>query len=144
MHSSSTLFVLIFVATACFYSQGRHCFTADNPRLALPCVLFFLIQMADYLSARHSPARPTGQCICRHCDMNPVENEQHFLFYCPLYTGIRQRHNALFGPARALETKVAFASACSAMLTNCLRSPTTFTFQARMSDESHLALQPGL
>ena len=30
--------------------------------------------------------------------MNAVENEQHFLFYCPLYTGIRQQHDALFGP----------------------------------------------
>ena len=37
-----------------------------------------------------------GQCIC--CDMNAVENEQHFLFVCPLYTGIRQQHTALFGP----------------------------------------------
>ena len=43
---------------------------------------------------------PTCQRKCRRCDMimNAVENEQHFLFYCPLYTGIRQQHTALFGP----------------------------------------------
>ena len=30
--------------------------------------------------------------------MNAIENEQQFLFDCPLYTGIRQQHTALFGP----------------------------------------------
>ena len=30
--------------------------------------------------------------------MNAVSNEQHFLFDCPLYTGIRQQHAALCGP----------------------------------------------
>ena len=80
-------------------------------------------QMAEYLSARPSLAffaliefrlgshrlrvetdrwlplkPPTGQRICRHCDMNAVENEQHFLFHCALFTGIRQQHTALFGP----------------------------------------------
>ena len=67
-------------------------------------------QMAEYLSARPSPALfalikfrlrshrlrvetdrwlplkpPTGQCIRRHCDMNAVENEQHFVFDWPTY-----------------------------------------------------------
>ena len=84
-------------------------------------------QMAVYLSARPSPAlfalikfslgshrlrfetdmwlpvKPlTGQCICRHCDMNAdsVQNEQHFLFARPLYalSGTMQQHTALFGP----------------------------------------------
>ena len=40
---------------------------------------------------------PIGQRICRHCVMNAVETKQHFLFDCPLYTGIRQQHTVLFG-----------------------------------------------
>ena len=79
-------------------------------------------QLAEYLSARPSPALfalikfrlgshrlrvetdrwlpvkpPTGQRICRQCDMNAVENEQHFLFDCPLYIGVGQKQTALFG-----------------------------------------------
>ena len=85
--------------------------------------IFVSDQMAEYLSARPSPALfalikfrlgshrlrvetdrwlprkpPIGKRICRHCVMNAVENEQHFLFDRPFYTGIRQQHTVLFGP----------------------------------------------
>ena len=119
--------------------------------------------MAEYLSARPSPALfalikfrlgshrlrvetdrwlpvkpPTGQRICRHCDMNAVENEQHFLFDCPLYTGIRQQHTILFGPdqgsIRLFLERSADQIPLAAHYIQC----------ARMSDESHLAPQPGL
>ena len=123
-------------------------------------------QMAEYLSARPSPALfalikfrlglhrlrvetdrwlpvkpPTGQRICHHCDMNAVENEQHFLFDCPPYSGIRQQHTILFGPDQGsirlfLERNADQIPLVAHYIHLC--------FQARMSDESHLAPQPGL
>ena len=123
-------------------------------------------QMAEYLSTRPSPALfafikfrlgshrlrvetdgwlpvkpPTGQRICRHCDMIAVENEQHFLFDCPLYPGIRQQHTILFGPDQGsirlfLERNADQIPLVAHYIHLC--------FQARMSDESHLAPQPGL
>ena len=29
--------------------------------------------------------------ICTYCDLNDIENEFHFMFYCPLYHELRQR-----------------------------------------------------
>ena len=73
--------------------------------------------------------------------MNAVENEQHFLFDCPLYTGIRQQHAILFGADHGsirlfLERNADQIPLVSHYIHLC--------FQARMSDESHLAPQPGL
>ena len=123
-------------------------------------------QMAEYLSARPSTALfalikfrlgshrlrvetdrwlpvkpPTGHRICRHCDMNAVENEQHFLFDCPLYTGIRQQHTILFGPDQGSIRLVLERNADQIPL---VAHYIHLCFQARMSDESHLAPQPGL
>ena len=36
---------------------------------------------------RHKP--PREQRVCRHCSMQAVEDEQHFLFDCPFYSIIR-------------------------------------------------------
>ena len=102
-------------------------------------------QMAEYLSARPSPALfalikfrlgshrlrvetdrwlpvkpPTYQRICRHCDMNAVENDQHLIAF------FIQALGSSILPCLVL-IKVAFASFWSAMLTKCLWSPTIFT-----------------
>ena len=76
--------------------------------------------MATYLQARPSPAlfslikfrlgahwlrgetdrgllSPRDKRICQHCHMQAVEDEQHFLFDCPLYTQIREQHEFLSG-----------------------------------------------
>ena len=29
--------------------------------------------------------------LCIYCDLDTVEDEFHFVFYCPLYHGLRQR-----------------------------------------------------
>ena len=44
------------------------------------------------------PRPPREQRVCRHCSMQAVEDEQHFLFECPLYSIIRGQHFSLFGP----------------------------------------------
>ena len=38
------------------------------------------------------------QRVCRHCSMQAVEDEQHFLFDCPFYSIISGQHFSLFGP----------------------------------------------
>ena len=43
------------------------------------------------------PKPPREQRICRHCSMQAVEDEQHFLFDCPFYSIIRGQHFSLFG-----------------------------------------------
>ena len=42
-----------------------------------------------------NPRRDKIKSCCLHFDA--VEYEQHFLFDCPLYTGIRQQHTVMFG-----------------------------------------------
>ena len=64
-----------------------------------------------------------------------------FLFDCPFYTGIRQQHNVLFGPNQGsirlfLERNADQMPLVALYIHLC--------FLARMSDESHLAPQPGL
>jgi len=44
------------------------------------------------------PKPPREQRVCRHCSMQAVEDEQHFLFDCPVYSIIRGQHFSLFGP----------------------------------------------
>ena len=44
------------------------------------------------------PKPPRKQRVCRHCSMQAVEDEQHFLFDCPFYSIIRGQHFSLFGP----------------------------------------------
>ena len=70
--------------------------------------------------------------------MNAVENEQHFLFYCPLYTGIRQQHNALFGPDQG---SIRLFLERNANQMPLVAHYMHLSFPSRMSDESHLAPQ---
>ncbi len=44
------------------------------------------------------PKPPREQRVCRHCSMQAVEDEQHFLFDCPFYSIIRGQHFSLVGP----------------------------------------------
>ena len=73
--------------------------------------------------------------------MNAIENEQHFLFDCPLYTCIRQQHTVLFGPDQG---SIRLCLEHNADQTPLVAHYIHQCFQARMSDESHLAPQPGL
>ena len=73
--------------------------------------------------------------------MNAVENEQHFLFDCPLYLGIRQQHTVLFGSDQG---SIRLFLEHNADQTPLVAHYPHLCFQARMSDESHLAPQPGL
>ena len=123
-------------------------------------------KMAPYLLARPSPALfslikfrlgahwlrvetdrwlaskpPRDRRICQHCHMQAVEDEQHFLFDCPLYKTIREQYAFLFGQDQGsirlfLERNADQMSSFAQYIHLC--------FQARMSDESHLAPQPGL
>ena len=83
---------------------------------------------------------PQDQSICRHCDTTAVEDEQHFLFDCPPYKGIREQHTVLFGSdqgsIRLLERNANQMCLVAHHIQLC--------FQARKSEESHLAPQPGL
>ena len=38
------------------------------------------------------PKPPREQRVCRHCCMQAVEDEQHFLFDCPFHSIIRGQH----------------------------------------------------
>ncbi len=38
------------------------------------------------------PKPPKEQRICRHCSMQTVEDDQHFLFDCPFYSIIKGQH----------------------------------------------------
>ena len=44
------------------------------------------------------PNPPREQRICRHCSMQAVEDEQDFLFDCPVHSIIRGQQFSLFGP----------------------------------------------
>ena len=72
------------------------------------------------------PSRPPRHdCNCQHPHMHAVEEEQHFLFDCPLDTAVREQHNFCLHM-----TQVAFASFWSKMLTiyQCLLLLATSTF----------------
>ncbi|KAA6424585.1 MAG: hypothetical protein FRX49_05794 [Trebouxia sp. A1-2] len=84
---------------------------------------------------------PKDQRICRHCDMNAVEDEQHFLFHCPLYNNIREQHTTLFGSEQG---SIRLFLERSADQMSLVAHYFHLCFQARMSDESHLAPHPGL
>ncbi len=117
-------------------------------------------KMAPYLLARRSPVLfsiikfrlgahwlrvetdswlpskpPRDRRICQHCHMQAVEDEQHFCLTA-LFTNLLGNNMLFF----LVMTRVAFASFWSAMPTKCPHLPSIFLcFQARMSDESHLA-----
>ena len=73
--------------------------------------------------------------------MQAVEDEQHTLFDCPLYKQIREQHDFLFGLDHGsirlfLERNAAQMSSAGQYIHLC--------FQARMSEDTHLAPHPGL
>ena len=73
--------------------------------------------------------------------MQAVEDEQHFVFGCPMYTGIREQYGCLFGHDQGsirlfLERDAAPLPSVACYIHLC--------FHARMSNESHLAPHPGL
>jgi len=67
-----------------------------------------LFSLINFSSGAHSlrvetdrwlrPNPPREQRVCRHCSMQAVEDEQHFLFDCPVYSIIRGQQFSLFGP----------------------------------------------
>ena len=89
------------------------------------------------------PAPPRESRICRHCSMQAVEDEQHFLFDCPFYSVFRGQHFSLFGPSFHQRDIRLFFEANSDQLPLVARH-IHLCFQARKSDESHLAPYPGL
>ena len=89
------------------------------------------------------PTPPRESRICCHCAMQAVEDEQHFLFDCPFYSVIRGQHFSLFGSAFHQRDIRLFFEANTDQLPLVARH-IHLCFQARKSDESHLAPYPGL
>ena len=75
--------------------------------------------------------------------MQAVEDEQHFLLDCPLHTQIRQQHDFLFGLDHG-SIRLFLERMRNAAQMSCVAQYIHLCFQARMSDESHLAPHPGL
>ena len=72
--------------------------------------------------------------------MNAVEHVQHSLFDCPLYTGIRQQHTALFGPDQS-SSRLFLERNADKTASGCpLHSP----MLSRQDVRSHLAPHYGL
>lgn len=89
------------------------------------------------------PKPPRESRICHFCSMQAVEDEQHFLFDCPFYSIIRGQHFALFSPNFHQRDIRLFFEANNDQL-HLVARHIHLCFQARMSDESHLAPYPGL
>ena len=89
------------------------------------------------------PKPPREQRVCRHCSMQAVEDEQHFLFDCPFYSIIRGQHFSLFGPNYQQRDIRLFFEQNSHQL-GFVAHHIHLCFQARMSDESLLAPHPRL
>ena len=89
------------------------------------------------------PKPPRESRLCRHCAMQVVEDEQHFLFDCPFYSIIRGQHFPLFGSAFHQRDIRLFFEANADQL-SLVATHLHLCFQARKSDESHLAPYPGL
>ena len=115
-----------------------------RPSPALFALITFTLgsQWLGVETDRWLPSRPSRhQRICQLCHMQVVEDEQHFLLDCPLYTLIRDQHPDLFGYNQGsiclfLERNADQISAIARYIRLCC--------YGRMSDESHLAPHPGL
>ena len=81
------------------------------------------------------PKPPREQRICRHCSMQAVEDEQHFLFDCPFYSIIRGQHFSVLGPNYQQRDLRHFFEQNSHQL-GFVAHHIHLCFQARMSDES--------
>jgi hypothetical protein len=89
------------------------------------------------------PKPPREQRICRHCSMQAVEDEQHFLFDCPFYNIIRGQHFSLFGPNyQQRDLRLIFQQNSHQL--GFVAHHIHLCFQARMSDKSQLAPHPRL
>ena len=73
--------------------------------------------------------------------MQAVEDEQHFLFDCPVYTGITEQYTFLFGHDQG---SLRLFLERNADQMPCVARYIHLCFHARMSDESHPARHPGL
>ena len=81
------------------------------------------------------PKPPREQRVCRHCTMQAIEDEQHFLFDCPFYSIIRGQHFSLFGPNyQQRDIRLFFAQ--NALQLGFVAHHIHLCFQAGMSDES--------
>ena len=91
------------------------------------------------------PKPPREQPVCRHCTMQAIEDEQHFLFDCPIYSIIRGQHQyfSLFGP-NYQQRNIRLFFEQNAHQLDFVAHHIHLCFQARMSDESHLAPHPRL
>jgi hypothetical protein len=47
-----------------------------------------------YLKLDNKPFTPAEERYCKYC-LNQVENEKHFLLYCPLYNCIRESFQSI-------------------------------------------------
>ena len=84
------------------------------------------------------PKPPREQRICRHCSMQAVEDEQHFLFDCPFYSIFRGQHFSLFGPNyQQWDLRLFFEQ--NSHQVDFVAHHIHLCFQARTSDESQLA-----
>ncbi len=92
---------------------------------------------------KFSLGTPREQRVCRHCSMQAVEDEQHFLFDCPIYSIIRGQHFSLFGPNYQQRDIRLFFEQNSHQL-GFVAHHIHLCFQARISDESLLAPHPRL
>ncbi len=90
------------------------------------------------------PKPPRDQRVCCHCSMQAVEDEQHFLFD-PFYSIIRGQHFSLFGPNyQQRDILIRLSVEQNSHHLGFVAHHIHLCFQARMSDESHLAPHPRL
>ena len=47
---------------------------------------------------REGPTIRRADMTCKHCNMDIIEDEAHFLLECPLYTNLRSQFHTLFSP----------------------------------------------
>ena len=138
----------VFSLTTCFLTPMSWLLTFGTLG---PVLLWFLL--IKFSLGAHSlrvetdrwlrPKPPREQRVCRHCSMQAVEDEQHFLFDCPFYSIIRGQHFSLLGPNYQQRVIRLFFEQNSHQL-GFVAHHIHLCFQAWMSDESLLAPHPRL
>ena len=100
VYQSTSTKVQYFIDTMHFDSDKMATYLQARPSPALFSLINFRLG-AHWLRVeigRWLPSKPPrDKLICQHCHMQAVEDEQHFLFDCPLYTQIREQHDFLLG-----------------------------------------------
>ena len=92
-------------------------------------------------SMRRIPKPPREQRACMHCIMQAIQDEQHFLSDCHFYGIIREQHFSLFGP-NYQQRDIGLSFEQNARQLGFVTHHIHLCFQARMSNESHLAPHP--